>query len=39
MLDVGKRSGEDGRIILKWIIERLGGRDADWIDLAQVWDR
>jgi hypothetical protein len=26
--------GVDGRIILKWIFERLGG-GADWIDLAQ----
>jgi hypothetical protein len=27
--------GVDGRIILKWIFERLGVGDADWIDLAQ----
>jgi hypothetical protein len=27
-------SNVDGRIILKWIFERLVG-DADWIDLAQ----
>jgi hypothetical protein len=26
--------GVDGRIILKWIFERLKG-DIDWIDLAQ----
>jgi hypothetical protein len=31
--------GVDGRIILKWILERLGGRGADWIDLAQDRDR
>jgi hypothetical protein len=30
--------GVDGRIILKWIIERLGG-GVDWIDLAQDRDR
>jgi hypothetical protein len=30
--------GIDGRIILKWIIERLGG-GVDWIDLAQDRDR
>jgi hypothetical protein len=28
----------DGRIILKWIFERMGG-GADWIDLAQDRDR
>jgi transposase len=28
----------DGRIILKWIFERLGG-GVDWIDLAQDRDR
>jgi hypothetical protein len=31
--------GVDGRIILKWIIERLGGGGVDWIDLAQDRDR
>jgi hypothetical protein len=31
--------GIDGRIILKWIFERLGGGGADWIDLAQDRDR
>jgi hypothetical protein len=30
--------GIDGRIILKWIFERLGG-GVDWIDLAQDRDR
>jgi hypothetical protein len=30
--------GVDGRIILEWIFERLGG-GADWIDLAQDRDR
>jgi hypothetical protein len=30
--------GVDGRIILKWIFERLGG-GVDWIDLAQDRDR
>jgi hypothetical protein len=30
--------GIDGRIILKWIFERLGG-GMDWIDLAQDRDR
>jgi hypothetical protein len=30
--------GVDGRIILKWIFERLDG-DIDWIDLAQDKDR
>jgi hypothetical protein len=29
----------DGRIILKWIFERFGERDMDWIDLAQDTDR
>jgi hypothetical protein len=28
----------DGRIILKWIFESLGGA-ADWIDLAEDRDR
>jgi hypothetical protein len=32
------RSGVDGRIILKWILERLEG-GLDWINLAQVRDR
>jgi hypothetical protein len=27
--------GLDGRIILKWIFERLDGNGPDWIDLAQ----
>jgi hypothetical protein len=31
--------GVDGRIILNWIFERLGGGGADWIDLAQDRDR
>jgi hypothetical protein len=31
--------GVDGRIILKWIFERLGGGGTDWIDLAQDRDR
>jgi hypothetical protein len=31
-------TGVDGRIILKWIFERLGG-GIDWIDLAQDRDR
>jgi hypothetical protein len=30
--------GVDGRIILKWISERLDG-SMDWIDLAQDRDR
>jgi hypothetical protein len=30
--------GVDGRIILKWIFERLGG-GVDWIGLAQDRDR
>jgi hypothetical protein len=30
--------GVDGRIILKWIFERLGG-GVDWIDLAEDKDR
>jgi hypothetical protein len=30
--------GADGRIILKWIFEMLGG-GVDWIDLAQDRDR
>jgi hypothetical protein len=31
--------GVDGRIILKWIFERLGVEGVDWIDLAQDRDR
>jgi hypothetical protein len=31
--------GIHGRIILKWIFERLGGGGVDWIDLAQDRDR
>jgi hypothetical protein len=34
----GRRPGVDGRIILKWIFERLAG-GVDWIDLAQNRDR
>jgi hypothetical protein len=30
--------GVDGRIILKWIFERMDG-GMDWIDLAQDRDR
>jgi hypothetical protein len=30
--------GVDGRIILKWIFERLGG-GVEWIDLVQDRDR
>jgi hypothetical protein len=30
--------GVDGRIILKWIYERLDG-GVDWIDVAQDRDR
>jgi hypothetical protein len=33
-----KDPGVDGRIILKWIFERLDG-GMDWIDLAQDRDR
>jgi hypothetical protein len=29
----------DGRIILKWIFERLNGKGIDWIDLAQDRER
>ena len=32
-------AGLDGRIILKWIYERLAGGCIDWIDLAQDRDR
>jgi hypothetical protein len=31
--------GVDGRIILKWIFERLDGGGVDWMDLAQDRDR
>jgi hypothetical protein len=31
--------GVEGRIILKWIFERLGGGGAVWIDLAEERDR
>jgi hypothetical protein len=35
-----KDPGVDGRIILKWIFERLDcGGDMDWINLAQDRDR
>ena len=36
-----KDPGIDGRIILKWIFERLemGGGGIDWNDLAQDRDR
>ena len=30
--------GADGRIILKWILEKCDG-DMDWIDLGQDRDR
>jgi hypothetical protein len=30
--------GVDGRIILKWVFERMSG-GADWIDTAQDRDR
>jgi hypothetical protein len=30
--------GVDGRIILKWIFDRMGG-GVDWIDLAKDRDR
>jgi hypothetical protein len=30
--------GVDGRIIFKWIFERLGGSGIDWINLAQDMD-
>jgi hypothetical protein len=33
-----KNPGVDGRIILKWIFERLDG-GTDWINLAQDRDR
>jgi hypothetical protein len=33
-----KDPGVDGRIIFKWIFERLDG-GVDWIDLAQDKDR
>jgi hypothetical protein len=31
--------GVDGRIILKWVFDRLDGGGMDWIDLAQDRDR
>ena len=31
--------GVDGRIILKYIFERLDGGEIDWIDVAQDRDR
>jgi hypothetical protein len=31
--------GVDGRIVLKWISERLDRRGMDWINLAQDRDR
>jgi hypothetical protein len=31
--------GVDGRIILKWIFERLDEGGMDWINLAQNRDR
>jgi hypothetical protein len=34
-----KDPGVDGRIILKWVLERLGGGGVDWIYLAQDRDR
>jgi hypothetical protein len=34
-----KDPGVDGRIILKWVFERLVGGVIDWIDLAQDRDR
>ena len=36
--DNQKDPGVDGRVILKWIFERLNG-GIDWIDLAQDRDR
>jgi hypothetical protein len=32
-------SGVDGRIILKWILDKWNGRNTDWIDLAQDTNR
>ena len=34
-----KDPGIDGRILLKWILEKCDGRGMDWIDLAQDWYR
>jgi hypothetical protein len=34
-----KYLGVDGRIILKWMFERLDGGGRDWIDLAQDRNR
>jgi hypothetical protein len=33
------RPRHGGRIILKLFFEKWWGRDMDWIDLAQDWDR
>jgi hypothetical protein len=30
-----KELGVDGRIMLKWIFERLDGGSINWIDMAQ----
>jgi hypothetical protein len=32
-------TGVDGRVILKWIFEKLDGGIMDWIDLAQDMNR
>jgi hypothetical protein len=34
-----RKPGIDGRIILRWIFERLDGFGIDWINLAQDRDR
>jgi hypothetical protein len=34
-----KDPGIDGRIILKWIFQRLNGGALGWIDLAQDGDK
>jgi hypothetical protein len=34
-----KDPGVDGRIILKWIFERLNGGAIDWLGVAQDRDR
>jgi hypothetical protein len=34
-----RRSGIDGRIILRWIFREVGCRGMDWIELAQDKDR
>jgi len=31
--------GEDGRIIVRWILRKRDGGGLDWIDLAQDTDR